>query len=163
MDYARDYQRLSTMEAIYGASNPDLREFKHAGGKFLLYHGWADVLPPQNTVDYYETVERTMGGHAATQEFLRLFMIPGMGHCGDGDGAWVIDYLSYLEAWVEKDQAPETVIGYHVKREDLPRVDFPLNPALVEFSRPVYPYPFWAKYRGTGDPHDAASFRPAER
>jgi len=163
MDYARDYQRLGMMEAIYGASNPDLREFKAAGGKLLLYHGWGDVLPPQNTVDYYETVERTMGGRAATQDFLRLFMIAGMGHCGGGEGAWAIDYLSHLEAWVEQGRAPDMLLGAHVKEDNVVDVRLPLDPAQISFTRPVYPYPLWARYKGTGNPNDAASFRPAER
>jgi Tannase and feruloyl esterase len=163
MDFARDYQRLGMMEAIDGGSDPDLREFKAAGGKLVLYHGWGDVLPPKNTIDYYETTERTMGGRAATQDFFRLFMIPGMGHCGGGEGAWVIDYLSYLEAWVEQGRAPDMLAGAHVKENGADTSSFPLDPAQVGFSRPVYPYPFWARYKGTGDPNSATNFRPAER
>jgi len=94
-----------------------------------------------------------MGGPAATQDFFRLFMIPGMGHCGGGEGALDIDYLSYLEAWVEKDHAPDAMIGKHLDEE---RND----PKNIKFTRPVYPYPLRAKYKGSGDSNDAASFVP---
>jgi Tannase and feruloyl esterase len=155
LNFDRDYKRFGMMESLYAGTNPDLRKFKAAGGKIILYHGWSDAgpggIPPLKTVDYYETVEKTMGGPAATQDFFRLFMIPGMGHCGGGEGALDIDYLSYLEAWVEKDHAPDAMIGKHLDEE---RND----PKNIKFTRPVYPYPLRAKYKGSGDPNDAASF-----
>jgi Tannase and feruloyl esterase len=157
LNFDRDYKRFGMMESLYAGTNPDLRKFKAAGGKIILYHGWSDAgpggIPPLKTVDYYETVEKTMGGPAATQDFFRLFMIPGMGHCGGGEGALDIDYLSYLEAWVEKDHAPDAMIGKHLDEE---RND----PKNIKFTRPVYPYPLRARYRGSGDPNDAASFVP---
>ena len=155
LNFDRDYKRFGMMESLYAGNNPDLRRFKAAGGKIILYHGWSDAgpggIPPLKTVDYYETVEKTMGGPAATQDFLRLFMIPGMGHCGGGEGALEIDYLSYLEAWVEKDHAPDAMIGKHLDEE---------HPKNIKFTRPVYPYPLRAKYKGEGDPNDAGSFVP---
>src|SRR5687767_14376497 len=98
-----------------------------------------------------------MGGRAATQDFFRLFMIPGMGHCGGGEGAWVIDYLSYLEAWVEQGRAPQALIGAHLKEEGAASTRFPLDPARISFTRPIYPYPFWTRYKGGGNPDDATS------
>lgn len=161
-DFDRDYKRLGMMESLYTGSNPDLRKFKARGGKLIAYHGWADHLQPGlNTIDYYETVEKTMGGPAVTQDFFRLFMLPGVGHCSGGAGADAIDYLSYLEAWVERGQAPDMMLSAHLK----PGTDitkFPLEPAAVTFTRPVYPYPVQAKYKGSGDSNSATNFGPVE-
>jgi feruloyl esterase len=172
-DFDRDYKRLGLMEPIYAPNNPDLRRFKAAGAKLIVYEGWADPeVLPGGIVDYYETVERTMGGRAATQDFFRLFMIPGMNHCTLGDGAFAADYLGALEAWVEGGQSPEQIVSSHVRYEDFKltdpagwaklasRLQFPLDPANIAFSRPVYPYPMRAKYLGRGDPNDARSFGP---
>jgi feruloyl esterase len=169
-DFGRDYKRLG-LAALYTDTNPDLRRFKAAGGKLLVYQGGNDVVEmPTAIVDYYETVEKVMGGLKPTQEFFRLFIIPGMNHCGGGVGASSIDYLSYLDAWVEQNQAPEKMTAAHVSDaylDSLPeasrRVTLPpLDPKIpVSFSRPVYPYPEFAKYK-SGDPKDATSFVPAE-
>jgi hypothetical protein len=164
------------MAEIAAPINPDLRRFKARGGKLLSYTGWNDAIEGVlRTVDYYETAERTMGGPAATQDFFRLFVIPGMEHCSGGDGAFAVDYLSYLEAWVESGEAPAKLVGSHVKLEDLKfdnpkdlqerarRLEFPLDPRTIAFSRPVYPYPLGTKYSGRGDSKDAANFGPTER
>ena len=102
-----------------------------------------------------------MGGRAATQDFFRLFVVPGMNHCTGGDGAFAVDYLSYLERWVEQGQAPEKMIGAHVNTDWMGafRLKFPLDPAIpVTFTRPLYPYPLRAKYKGAGDPNKAENF-----
>lgn len=162
-DFDRDYKRLGTMEALYDSSNPDLRQFKQAGGKLLVYQGTNDnSVLPRSTIDYYETVERTMGGKAATQDFFRLFVLPGVEHCAGGPGADTVNYLSYLEAWVERGEAPSQLLAAHLHSRD-PLVhppQFPLDPKLVEFTRPVYPYPTRVKYKGRGDPKDATHFAP---
>jgi len=183
-DFDHDYQRLGMMEVNYGGTDPDLRRFKAAGGKLILYHGWADAgaggISPLKTVDYYETVEKTMGGRAATRDFLRFFMMPGMGHCAGGAGANDFDYLSYLEDWVENGHAPDRMIGAHVDLDKFRQVHandtsadaetleaalrtFMHDPANRTFSRPVYLYPAYPKYKGTGDPNKAESFVPSER
>lgn len=178
VDFDRDYQRFGIAE-LTEPVNPDLRRLKGRDGKLLLYTGWNDALAGVGrTVDYYESAEKLIGGRAKTQDFFRLFVVPGMDHCTGGDGPFSIDYLSYLEAWVEKGQAPNKLMGSHVKLDDLMdkamkgdqeawhtlerRLEFPLDPAKVEFSRPIYPYPTQAKYLGHGDPKDAASFGPVE-
>ena len=142
-DFDEDHKRLGMMEGIYSGSNPDLRKFRDAGGKMFVYHGWADYsVVPLNTVDYYELATRTMGGIEAIQEFFRLYMIPGMSHCSGGAGAYAIDYLSYMEEWVEEDKAPDMMIGHHPSHQtDRFGTDFPLDPDIIEFSRSVYPYP----------------------
>lgn len=171
-DFDRDYKRFpsGSQESLLNAANPDLRKFKTSGGKLIIFQGGKDpAVVPANTIDYYQTVERTMGGRGATQEFARLFVVPGMEHCSAGDGAFAIDYLSYLEAWVEKGHAPDVMIGSHVKGVDWvqslssPLLSFPLAPSTpISFTRPVYPYPIQAKYKGTGDPNNAANFGPVE-
>jgi len=162
-DFDRDYKRLGMAEAIFGyAYNPDLRKFAAAGGKMIMYNGWADQSDiPSDAIDYYETAEKTMGGRAATQKFFRLFLIPGMYHCWGGPGAYAIDYLSALDAWVERGQAPEVLIGAHPVEPGFPFA-FPMDPKNVAFRRPAYPYPLQARYTGSGDPNDAANFRSVE-
>src|SRR5262249_12486634 len=117
-------------------------------------------------IDYYETVERTMGGAAATRSFARLFLLPGVGHGGSGGvGAGTLDYLSALEAWVEDGKTPDRLVAAHLKEPQSWTLDhpFPLDPDEVQFTRPVYPYPLRAKYKGSGDPNDAANFVPSSR
>jgi len=169
-DFDRDYKRVGVAESFYSPTNPDLRRFKGAGGKLISYVGWNDAGgAPLAVVDYYETAERTMGGRARTQAFFRLFAVPGMDHCGDGgDGAFAVDWLSALEAWVEHGDPPDRLIGSHVRLSN-PKVDFegvrlrfPLDPSRVEFSRPLYPYPLGTKYLGHGDSSSPASFGPVE-
>jgi Tannase and feruloyl esterase len=178
-DFDRDYQRLG-LGAMYTDNNPDLRKFKAAGAKLLVAQGGSDALEiPGAIFDYYETVERTMGGRAATTDFFRLFVVPGMKHCSAGDGAFAVDYLSYLEAWVEQNKAPDMMIGAHVDAAYLLdqqktgadpgeriwwaafKLKFPLDPEVpVTFTRALYPYPMYARYKGTGDPNDARNFGP---
>jgi feruloyl esterase len=162
-NFDRDYKRFEggVQESLLNAANPDLRKFKSGGGKLILFQGGMDSdVVPANTIDYYQTVEKTMGGRAATQEFFRLFIVPGMKHCSGGPGAFAIDYLSYLENWVERGQAPDLMLGAHVKE---PTMSFPLSRNdHILFTRPVYPYPLQAKYKSSGDPNDASSFRSVE-
>jgi hypothetical protein len=109
-DFDRDPDRLREMESYYSASNPDLRAYRDAGGKLLIYHGWADArVAPLNSVDYHQAVTRAMGGAEATRDFARLVMVPGMEHCWGGDGPFAIDYISAMEAWVERGEAPDTL------------------------------------------------------
>jgi len=162
-DFDSDYKR-SGIGVLYADTDPDLRRFRDAGGKLLSYQGDNDMTEmPGAAFDYYETVEKTMGGPKATQDFYRLFAIPGMNHCGGGDGASAFDYLSYLEAWVERGQAPDVMIGAHLRDSSRAPLRMPMDPATsVTFTRPVYPYPLHAKYKGTGDRNDAANFAPVE-
>jgi Tannase and feruloyl esterase len=176
-DFDRDYKRLG-LGAMFTDNNPDLRRFKAAGGKLLVAQGGGDPLEvPGAIFDYYDTVERTMGGRAATMDFFRLFLVPGMKHCSAGDGAFAVDYLTYLENWVEHGKAPDMMIGAHVDSRYLIdhsdtsgsdadktwwgafKLTFPLDPEVpVTFTRALYPYPLHAKYKGTGNPNDARSF-----
>jgi feruloyl esterase len=171
-DFDRDYERLGVADALWSARDPDLRRLKAAGAKLIYAYGLSETgSNPAGMIDYYQTVERVMGGRASTQEFFRLFMVPGMDHCGGGAGASAIDYLTYMEDWVEHGRAPDKLIGAHVEdrylREEVGgalRLKFPLDPDTpVAFTRPVFPYPTTAKYNGQGNPHDAANFKPVDR
>jgi hypothetical protein len=171
-DFDRDYQRFGVTEGLSSALDPDLRRFEAAGGKLLVYMGWNDVTGVGAVTDYYETAERTLGGRAATQSFFRLFAIPGMNHCTGGEGAFAVDYLSYLEAWVEKGRAPDELLSVRARfgklNPDTPgdilelvrRTQYPLDPATIEFARPVYPYPTVTRYLGHGDSKSAVNFGP---
>jgi feruloyl esterase len=126
---------------------PDLSAFKKRGGKLIAYHGWLDQnIAPRNSISYYESVLATMGGERETQSFYRLFMVPGMGHCGGGPGASVFDVLAALERWVEDGQAPDRVAAAHVSN------------GKVDRTRPLCAYPRIARYQGKGSTDDAASF-----
>ncbi len=159
-DLNADYKRLGMIQALLQADNPDLSKFKAAGGKMIFYHGWADGGPsPLTSIDYYKTVERTMGGRASTEDFLRLFMVPDMDHCFGGNGTWSIDFLDYLEKWAEKGTAPDMMIGAHFTDNPMdPIFSKALDMTKAKFTRPVFPYPLRAQYKGSGDPNSAASF-----
>jgi feruloyl esterase len=131
--------------AIVNAVNPDLSAFKARGGKLLLYHGWNDTaISPGNTVNYYESVLSKMGPRQ--DNWVRLFMAPGMQHCGNGPGPNQANYMSALERWRELGTAPDQLIASHV-------VD-----NRVDMTRPLCPYPQVAAYKGTGSTNDAANF-----
>lgn len=80
-----------------------------------MYHGWADSnVPPEDGVRYYEAAERAMGGPSQTTDFFRLFMVPGMGHCGGGPGPNTFDAVGALDQWVERGKAPEKIVASHI-------------------------------------------------
>ena len=115
-DFETDPARLSTMAAVYNSDQPDISAFRDAGGKMIVWHGWADaIVTPYKTIDWYEQLAATLGGEEQVGEFVRLFMIPGMDHCGllpgpGGVNQFSIDPLSALEAWVETGTAPDSIM-----------------------------------------------------
>lgn len=126
----------------------DLRAFMRRGGKLLLYHGWADQnFSAQSTIDYYRKVVDTFGSAPQTADWLRLFLAPGMGHCGGGEGLNTFDMVSALERWVENNQPPALVVASQSTNGKLSR------------TRPLCPYPQVAKHNGTGSLDEAANFR----
>jgi feruloyl esterase len=135
------------LSPILDSTNPDLTAFKKLGGKLIMYHGWIDQnISPRNSIQYFENVRETMGGEKETLDFVRLFLAPGMGHCGGGPGPNTLDALSALEQWVEKAKAPDSIIATHS------------TAGKVDRARPLCPYPQVAKYKGTGSTDDAANF-----
>jgi feruloyl esterase len=115
-NFDTDPPKLKAMAKVYNSDNPDISKFRKAGGKMIVWHGWADaIVPPYKTLQWYEQVQAKMGGAEKTKAFVRLFMIPGMDHCGllkgaNGVNQHSIDPLSALEQWVEKGKAPQTIM-----------------------------------------------------
>jgi pimeloyl-ACP methyl ester carboxylesterase len=108
-DFDTDPQRLVANGKLLNSMDSDLSQFRESGGKFLMYHGWSDPLVlPDQSVEYYQRLVVDTGGREATDEFFKLFMIPGMGHCWEIPSAAPdrFDPITALENWVEKDQAP---------------------------------------------------------
>src|SRR5260370_25237181 len=98
------------MAATLDSTDPNVKPFFNRGGKFLLYHGWADPgIPPRNTVNYYKSVVDTVG--SKSMDSMRLFMVPGMGHCPGGDGPATFDPVSLVREWAEQSQAPAQVVA----------------------------------------------------
>jgi feruloyl esterase len=129
------------------ATDPNLKAFVSHGGKLLLYHGWNDqLIAPGNTVNYYRSVLDAMGGAAKVNDSIRLFMIPGMGHCSGGEGAGTFDQVKVMEDWVEKGKAPDEIVAAHSAGGKTDR------------THPLCPYPQVARYQGSGSVEDAVNF-----
>ena len=143
-DIFADRDVLARASNVLDVNTADLSGLRENDGKILMYQGWNDYpLRPQRAIDYLEQVEAANGGARRTRDFFRLFMVPGMVHCGGGPGASVVDYLAPLVDWVEKGKAPDVIVGSHPDGN---------------FERPHCVFPKLASYRG-GDPDDAASFQ----
>lgn len=144
------------------AADADLTRFNARGGKLIIYHGWNDpAISALSTIEYYESVARKMG-QPQTEAFTRLYLVPGMQHCGDGPGpnSFGVGIAApaepsrnirlTLEQWVEKGIAPSAVIGTKYVNDEAG--------AAVKTTRPLCPYPQVAKYTGSGDTNDAKNF-----
>ncbi len=126
---------------------PDLRAFASRGGKLIVYHGWADAgVSPVAQLDYYAQVTQRQGGIAEVRQWFRQFMIPGMFHCRGGNAPNTFDFVPHIIRWVEEEQAPQRVLATQYEGEKRVR------------TRPVFPYPDFAAYKGKGDPDDAANW-----
>jgi feruloyl esterase len=140
-DVDRDVPLLDQKLGFVDAINPDLSKFKARGGKLLMYHGWADpAISPQNTIRYYESVLKTMGPDQG--DWVRLFMVPGMGHCRGGPGLNGFDSALAIEQWVEQGTAPKQLEGRGANG----------------LTRPLCPYPQSADYSGSGDAKDGRNW-----
>lgn len=148
-DFDRDPSTLARAKTLYDATSFDLRAFKARGGRMLMWHGLSDAsIIATSSIGYYEGVEKLLGGRAQTQDFFRLFLIPGVHHCAGGPGLTEFDALTLLENWVEKGQAPDVMMASRSVN------------GVAERTRPIFPYPLLARYSGTGDPKQASSYVP---
>lgn len=132
---------------LMASDNPNLGPFRDRGGKLILWHGFVDqLIVPEGTVDYYDAVTRKLGGgYKRTQRFARLFMAPGVAHCAGGVGPQPQGMLDALVNWVERGRAPDQILAAKTS-------------AGVKQTRPLCPYPAFARWTGSGSTDDAANF-----
>jgi feruloyl esterase len=204
------FDKTKEMWPLYNATNTDLRKLAKLGDKIILWQGAEDTtVQPATSLSLFEGIQKEMGVKE-TDNFLRYFLLPGVGHCGGGDSANQIDVLSPLMAWVETHKAPEVIVaGKPVPQTGGPgggnqigggQAGLPQGvqaqgppggqvgpgapnaaggpggpgpgfggpgggnpwaqaPRATVYTRPIYPYPNVAKYKGTGDPNDAANYQ----
>jgi feruloyl esterase len=118
-DFDSDVELVDAkLYGVLNAINPDLRDFKAGGGKLIVYHGWSDPgVMPRQTIRYYDNViehaAKATGrdGRAFTDEYMRLYMMPGMGHCRGGVGPDTADFMPTIAAWVEEGKAPSRLVA----------------------------------------------------
>jgi feruloyl esterase len=146
-DLARDYDAVHQIDSLdLSPTSPDLAPFAARGGKLLIYHGWADQnVAPRSSVNYHAKLVEKMG-EKAVNDSVRLFLAPGMAHCGGGEGPNTFDALIALEQWRERGTAPMEILASHLTNDKVDR------------TRPLCPYPQVATYRGIGSIDQAASF-----
>jgi hypothetical protein len=161
LDYAGFEQSFRVSQQLFsgviGTDDPNLAPFREAGGKVLMWHGWNDQLIfPEGAIDYYERViesfqrpkeDQKFARLHKVQGFARLFMAPGVFHCGGGTGPQVFDMFGALVRWVEGGEAPERIIASRVEG------------GVTVRTRPLCPYPDVARFDGKGDPNAADSFK----
>jgi feruloyl esterase len=146
-NFDSDVALLERESGMVDARNPNLQPFFGRGGKLIQYHGWNDnLIPPLNSVNYYNSVAVTLGGAAKVSGSYRLFMVPGMAHCRGGDGTDRFDAIRALEQWVEQGKAPDSITAARYAGDK------------VERTRPLCPYPQVARYTGTGSTDQAENF-----
>ncbi len=138
----RDVKKADAKLAhVLNATDPDLSKFARRGGKLILYHGWSDPsISPYNSINYYNRVAAKLRAKE-TAGFVRLYMAPGMQHCGGGPGPSSFDMNKPIEAWVEQGVPPGPIVATKPGR-----------------SRPLCPYPEVARWKGSGSTDDAANF-----
>ncbi len=155
--FFHDNQRM--VGPLMATDNPDISNFKKRGGKVILYHGWADnLIMPQGTVRYYDRMKSAVKN---ADEFSRLYMVPGMGHCSGGAGpnqfgqgsSGIVpatperDVFRALMAWSEKGVPPDSIIASQVQA------------GVTIRTRPLCAYPKVARYNGQGTTDDASNFK----
>jgi hypothetical protein len=144
-------QSVEQYGAIIGTDDPDLTRFRERGGKVIILHGLADqLIPAAGTVDYYKRVQQRTGGAGKTAGFARLFLVPGVDHGFRGAGATPTGQLEAVVRWVEEGHAPEKLMA---ERRDAR--------GKVTRTRPLFPYPQVAKYKGSGSTDEAENFSAA--
>ena len=146
-DLDRDSAKANAIDKDVDELDPHLAAFASHHGKLLLYHGWADQqVAPGSTVDFYKQAVALSGDAAQASNWIRLFMVPGMGHCSGGEGPDTFDAVSAIEQWVEQGRAPDKIIASHQ------------TAGKPDRTRPLCPYPQIARYQGSGSIDEASNF-----
>ncbi len=141
-------QSVEQYGAVTGSDDPDLTQFRDRGGKVVIIHGLADqLIPVAGTIDYYQRVQLRMGGAKPSAEFARLFLVPGANHGFNSSGPGPIGMMEAVIRWVEDGKAPD-------------RIDTELRNETGRLirTRPLFPYPRVARYKGSGSTDEAANF-----
>lgn len=147
-DIKSDMPKIKVISEILSPTDADLAKFGASGKKLLMYHGWSDpAISTYGTIDYYNKVVKTVGGKQKADDFVRLFLAPGMHHCRGGPGPDTFDTLTALEQWVEKGTAPAQLIAAHMTNGKADR------------TRPLCPEPQVARYTGSGSTDAAENFK----
>jgi feruloyl esterase len=150
MDFDKDIARSDRLgnSVMNAADESRLKALFARGGKIFMYHGWSDPnISPLLGIKYYNSAVDTNGGRAQADRSIRLFLVPGMGHCGGGDGPNEFDKMGVITRWVEVGEAPDRIIASHVDAQ-----------GQVDRTRPLCPYPQVGKYNGAGSTDEAANF-----
>ncbi len=144
-DFDTGAKRIDKAAPALNAESTNLAAFRSHGGKLILYTGMSDpIFSANDLIRYYRDITRANGGAAQTLSFARLFLLPGVNHCGGGPGLDSFDALTALEAWVEDGSAPDRMVAR--------------GNAFPGRTRPLCPYPQTPHYNGTGNPENAAAF-----
>lgn len=148
LNFDADIERADKIDnGLNNAINPDLSKFFGHKGKLLMYHGWNDqLIAPGNSINYYNSVAKKLGGVSKIDQNMRLFMVPGMAHCNGGEGPNTFDALTLMEQWVEQGKAPDQMIASRSTQ------------GKVDRTRPLCVYPKEAVYNGSGSTDEAANF-----
>lgn len=144
-DFSNFSNDTSKASEYLNATSTDYSLFKERGGKMIIYHGWSDpALSALSTIEHYEEAKSK---DQQIEQYIRLFMLPGVLHCGRGPGPSDTDWLELVRSWVENGDAPEKVILSKTEK------------GKTTINRPVFPYPKKAIYNGKGDPYSSNSFK----
>ena len=165
-----EFAKINQLYGLYSAVDPDLSAFHAKGGKLILWHGWSDPhISPINSIAYYEAVEKLMGKDV-TSNFMKFYLFPGMHHCFGGDGPYQFDLTTAIMRWVEQGVEPDEIIASQSSKpagfntagapeaqathEETADGQLP----AIDRSRPIYPYPYVASYKGNGSINKAENF-----
>ena len=144
-DFKNFFEETSYASAYLDATQTDYSEFKKAKGKMIMYHGWNDAALSANaTIQHYE---EAMQKDKDLQSFIRLFLLPGVLHCGGGTGPDNIDWVKLIQDWVENEKTPERIVLSKLEQ----------GKAIM--TRPVFPFPKVTIYNGKGDTNLDQNFR----
>ena len=161
-----NFEATTKLHSIYDSTSPDIKEFVSNGGKILMWHGLNDAdISPYNSIAYYHALEKKFGSEK-TREFAKLYLLPGAGHCGKGDGPSNLELLTAMMNWVESGIAPFKMIASLKQGGSFSLNNFPPIPdhlLKVKSTRPVYPYPISTEYSGKGDVNNAINFKEGRK